>query len=56
MAAHEDPPIPLRSVKANGITMRIAELGEGALVLVCHGFPMWRPSSRRQLCGRAATR
>ncbi len=33
------PGVTLRLVKANGISMRIAEQGEGPLVVLLHGFP-----------------
>ncbi len=38
-----------RTIKANGIRMRVAEQGEGPLVLLCHGFPETGDSWRRQL-------
>ena len=38
-----------RTVRTNGITMRIAEAGEGPLVLLCHGFPESWYSWRHQL-------
>jgi pimeloyl-ACP methyl ester carboxylesterase len=39
----------LRTVKANGINIRIAEAGEGPLVLFVHGFPESWYSWRHQL-------
>ena len=33
------PDIQHRTVQTNGIDMHIAEMGEGPLVLLCHGFP-----------------
>jgi len=33
------PGIELKTIKANGITMRYAEVGQGPLVLFCHGWP-----------------
>ncbi len=38
-----------RTVQTNGISMRIAEAGEGPLVLMCHGFPESWYSWRYQL-------
>jgi pimeloyl-ACP methyl ester carboxylesterase len=38
-----------RTVEANGIRMRLAEQGEGPLVLLCHGFPESWYSWRHQL-------
>lgn len=38
-----------RTVQANGINMRIAEAGEGPLVILCHGFPESWYSWRHQL-------
>jgi pimeloyl-ACP methyl ester carboxylesterase len=38
-----------RFVETNGIRMHIAELGNGPLVLLCHGFPESWYSWRRQL-------
>jgi pimeloyl-ACP methyl ester carboxylesterase len=43
-----------RSVEANGIHLRIAELGEGPAVLLCHGFPESWYSWRHQLAALAA--
>jgi pimeloyl-ACP methyl ester carboxylesterase len=38
-----------RRVEANGITLHIAEAGQGPLVLFCHGFPETSHSWRHQL-------
>ena len=38
-----------RFMKTNGITMHIAEQGEGPLVILCHGFPELWYSWRHQL-------
>src|ERR1043165_8707408 len=38
-----------RLVKTNGITMHLAEQGEGPLVVLCHGFPECWYSWRHQL-------
>jgi pimeloyl-ACP methyl ester carboxylesterase len=38
-----------RTVEANGIRLRIAEQGEGPLVVLCHGFPESWYSWRHQL-------
>ena len=38
-----------RDVQANGLTMHIAEAGEGPLVVLCHGFPESWYSWRHQL-------
>ena len=38
-----------RTVQTNGIRMRIAEAGEGPLVILCHGFPESWYSWRHQL-------
>jgi pimeloyl-ACP methyl ester carboxylesterase len=38
-----------RMIEANGIRMRIAEMGNGPLVLLCHGFPESWYSWRHQL-------
>lgn len=39
----------LRTLQANGITMRVAEQGSGPLVLLCHGWPESWYSWRAQL-------
>jgi pimeloyl-ACP methyl ester carboxylesterase len=46
--------IKQRTIKANGINMRIAEAGEGPLVLLLHGFPESWYSWRHQLPELAA--
>lgn len=28
-----------RTIKVNGISLNVAEQGEGPMVLLCHGFP-----------------
>lgn len=38
-----------RSIETNGITMHIAEQGEGPLVVLCHGFPESWYSWRHQM-------
>ena len=43
-----------RVVEANGIRLRIAEQGDGPLVLLCHGFPESWYSWRHQLAALAA--
>jgi pimeloyl-ACP methyl ester carboxylesterase len=42
-----------RTVRTNGIDMRIAEAGEGPLVVLCHGFPELSYSWRHQLAALA---
>ncbi|MDP3546902.1 MAG: alpha/beta fold hydrolase, partial [Phreatobacter sp.] len=54
MSVPDASPIPLRMVKANGIAMRIAELGDGPLVLFCHGWPEGWASWRHQMRAVAA--
>lgn len=49
MAGHE-----LRTIETNGINVRIAEQGEGPLVLLLHGFPESWYSWRHQLPALAA--
>lgn len=49
-----DPAIRLSAVKANGITIRYAEAGQGPLVLFCHGWPEGWASWRHQLKAVAA--
>ena len=44
----------LRTIDANGIRIRIAEQGDGPLVLLCHGFPESWYSWRHQLSALAA--
>ena len=43
-----------RMIKTNGISLNVAELGEGPLVLLCHGFPEGWYSWRHQLDALAA--
>ena len=43
-----------RSVRTNGITLHLAEQGEGPLVVLCHGFPEFWYSWRHQLPALAA--
>ncbi len=43
-----------RTVRANGIDLRIAEMGSGKLVLLCHGWPESWYSWRHQLPALAA--
>src|SRR5688500_2443668 len=38
----------LRTVAANGIKLRIAEMGQGPLVILLHGFPESYARPRRQ--------
>jgi len=42
-----------RMVQTNGINMHVAELGEGPLVLPCHGFPESWFSWRHQMAALA---
>ena len=41
--------IPLKTVEANGIAIRYAEIGAGPLVLFCHGWPESWSSWRHQM-------
>ncbi|HXH84454.1 MAG TPA: alpha/beta hydrolase, partial [Candidatus Tectomicrobia bacterium] len=43
-----------RTIETNGIRMRVAEQGEGPLVVLCHGFPESWYSWRHQLPALAA--
>src|SRR5437016_7221063 len=43
-----------RQVQSNGITMHIAEAGQGPLVILLHGFPELAYSWRHQLPALAA--
>ncbi|MGQ0574273.1 MAG: alpha/beta fold hydrolase [Pseudonocardia sp.] len=43
-----------RSLSANGIRLHVAELGDGPLVVLLHGFPEFWWSWRHQLTGLAA--
>ena len=38
-----------RRVQANGISMRVAEMGSGPMVLFCHGWPESWYSWRHQM-------
>lgn len=44
-----DGPWTHRTVRANGIALHLAELGEGPLVLLLHGFPQFWWTWRQQL-------
>jgi pimeloyl-ACP methyl ester carboxylesterase len=46
--------IQQRDIAANGITLRITEMGAGPLVLLCHGWPELAYSWRHQLPALAA--
>lgn len=48
-----DPRIKQSDVKANGITIHFAEIGEGPTVLLCHGFPESWYSWRHQMTALA---
>ena len=48
-----DVQITQRSLQSNGITMHVAEAGEGPAVLLCHGFPESWYSWRHQLSALA---
>ena len=43
-----------RTIKANGISLNVAEQGKGPMVLLCHGFPEGWYSWRHQLEALAA--
>jgi pimeloyl-ACP methyl ester carboxylesterase len=43
-----------RTVRANGINLHLAEMGEGPLVVMCHGFPECWYSWRHQLAALSA--
>jgi len=45
---HENAAVQ-RDVAANGITLRITEMGQGPLVLLCHGWPELAYSWRHQM-------
>lgn len=45
---------PLRSITANGVQLRVAEMGSGPLVILLHGFPESWYSWRHQLRALAA--
>ncbi len=46
--------ITRRDIAANGITLHIAELGQGPLLLLCHGWPELGYSWRHQMAPLAA--
>jgi len=46
--------VSLRTIESNGIEMRIAEMGEGPVVLFAHGWPESWYSWRHQIAGLAA--
>lgn len=48
------PQLPYRFLDVNGLRMRIADQGQGPLVLLCHGFPETAYSWRRQIAALAA--
>jgi pimeloyl-ACP methyl ester carboxylesterase len=43
-----------RNVESNGITLHVAEQGEGPLVILCHGFPECWYSWRHQMAALAS--
>lgn len=43
-----------RDIAANGITLQVAEMGQGPLVLLCHGWPELGYSWRHQMAPLAA--
>ncbi|MBN8493512.1 MAG: alpha/beta hydrolase [Burkholderiales bacterium] len=49
-----DPKINWRDISANGITLHVAEMGQGPLVLLCHGWPEMAYSWRHQIPALAA--
>ena len=50
-----DVPGPdIQTVEANGLTMKVASMGSGPLVLLCHGFPELAISWRGQMAALAA--
>jgi pimeloyl-ACP methyl ester carboxylesterase len=54
MTAQPVPGVTLKTIKANGIHMRYAEIGSGPLVLFCHGWPESWYSWRHQLTAVSA--
>jgi len=48
------PQLPYRFLDVNGLRMRIADQGQGPLVLLCHGFPETAYSWRHQIAALAA--
>lgn len=55
MADHSDDGITHRSVTVNGITLHVAEKGEGPIVLLIHGFPELWYTWRHQIIALAAS-
>ncbi|MGZ3402246.1 MAG: alpha/beta fold hydrolase [Phenylobacterium sp.] len=53
-AAQAPQGVKLRRIKTNGITLRIAEMGHGPLVILVHGWPESWYSWRRQMPALAA--
>ena len=53
-AAQMPPGVKLRTIKTNGINLRIAEMGKGPLVILVHGWPESWYSWRRQMPALAA--
>jgi pimeloyl-ACP methyl ester carboxylesterase len=55
-AAQAQPPkgVKLRMVKTNGISLRVAEMGKGPLVILVHGWPESWYSWRHQITALAA--
>ena len=49
MTASPVPGVTLKTIKANNIQMRYAEIGSGPLVVFCHGWPESWYSWRHQL-------
>jgi pimeloyl-ACP methyl ester carboxylesterase len=46
--------VPVRCIATNGIELQVLDEGEGALVVLCHGFPELAFSWRRQVPALAA--
>ncbi len=44
----------IQTLEANGLTMKVASMGSGPLVLLCHGFPELAISWRGQMAALAA--
>ncbi|HXF19159.1 MAG TPA: hypothetical protein VN597_01805, partial [Streptosporangiaceae bacterium] len=53
-AIYVDGPWSHRAVSANGTRFHIAELGDGPLVLLLHGFPQFWWTWREQLTALAS--
>ena len=49
-----DGPWRHRTVRANGLALHVAEMGNGPLVLLVHGFPQFWWTWRRQLVDLSA--